>query len=423
MDTDVSMEIGDYQLFTPDDPNPITLNKAMRIVIGLGGEDEDIVSFDYYLKNGLQKKYIYSFINPYSLLEGYLNPPYLAIRKKFVHGQGHSHQMVLDALLAGATVKQVHEAFGSITKADHCKVSSGILFEINSYYCEQFFHGDLLLYSNGTGTNFDLHTRCFPQDISVAIIILSSTPKLLAKALDSLVCNTFKKHTKIHIGWCGEDAGHKQVLKTHGDLVFKWHWPLKGGGRFNYAKLHNSIVRSLEEDTSVDYYVLMNDDVEIINHNFLEEMLFIAHQEDAAIVGASLYFPEKDYEKRTYQHGGVFLSDKIKLFEHFARKKAAKKNYVPTREVSAVTFALVMVHSEVYHQLLLDEKFYGDCNDIDFCLRAREAGYKIWYSSKAVAWHVEAATRNEDPAMQNDQNSRIFYKAEYARLKKAFKFL
>jgi len=415
------MVIGEYTLYTPENPNPTTLAKAVQIVKGLDGED--IVAFDYYFKTGLQKKYIYNFINPYSALEGYLNPPYLAVNKRFIHTYSHKHEMILDLLLEGGKVKQVHEAFGSVTKADYWDVKPEVLFTVNSYYCEQFFHGKSVLYSNGTGSSYDLHTRYFPRDTHVAIIILSSTPELLIKALESLVCNTFRENTKIYVGWGGSNAGYKQVAKAHGDLVFKWYWPLKGGGRFNYAKLHNSIAQSIQAENPADYYILMNDDVEIINHNFIEEMLFVSHQEEAAVVGAALYFPEKNYEKRTFQHGGVFLSDRIKLFEHFARKKLAKKNYVPTREVSAVTFALVMVRSQVYHQLLLDEKFYGDCNDIDFCLRAREAGYKIWYSSKAEAYHVEAATRKDNPAMQNDQNSRVFYKNEYDRLKKAFTFL
>jgi GT2 family glycosyltransferase len=170
----------------------------------------------------------------------------------------------------------------------------------------------------------------------------------------------------------------------------------------------------------------MNDDIEVLSNDWLKNMVHISKTENAEIVGASLYFPGKYISPHngtgiTYQHAGVKLGNSTTLFEHVNYKKPVSKNYVSSREVSAVTFAMVLIVVPIYKMLKgMDHKFYGDCNDIEFCLRARELGCKIWYCARAEAIHHESATRKTSPDMQNDSSSRDFYNENIDRLKKEF---
>jgi GT2 family glycosyltransferase len=61
---------------------------------------------------------------------------------------------------------------------------------------------------------------------------------------------------------------------------------------------------------------------------------------------------------------------------------------------SAVTAACLMVAKEKYHQIGgFDEQFEIEFNDVDFCLRLREAGYHNIYLPHVELYHYESFTR------------------------------
>jgi GT2 family glycosyltransferase len=65
-----------------------------------------------------------------------------------------------------------------------------------------------------------------------------------------------------------------------------------------------------------------------------------------------------------------------------------------TRDVSAVTAACLAVRRQVFEQLGgFDEAFPVNYNDVDFCLRARQAGYRVVLEGRAVLRHDECRTR------------------------------
>jgi hypothetical protein len=77
------------------------------------------------------------------------------------------------------------------------------------------------------------------------------------------------------------------------------------------------------------------------------------------------------------------------------RKRVAHWSWLDlTRNVSAVTGACLAVRRQVFEELGgFDPQFAVNYNDVDFCLRAREAGYQVIYEAGAVLEHYEARTR------------------------------
>jgi GT2 family glycosyltransferase len=135
--------------------------------------------------------------------------------------------------------------------------------------------------------------------------------------------------------------------------------------------------------------------VEVINHEWLSEMVSRVMQPGVAMVGARLSYPNG-----TIQHGGVILgaagiaghAHAGLRHEHgyFARAHLAQN-------LSAVTAACAVVRREVYLQLGgFDENLAVTFNDIDFCLRLREAGYRIVWTPHAEPIHHESASRGFD---------------------------
>jgi glycosyltransferase involved in cell wall biosynthesis len=161
---------------------------------------------------------------------------------------------------------------------------------------------------------------------------------------------------------------------------------------FNYSRLNNHGV----ELSRGSFVALLNNDVEVINDDWLSEMVSRVVQPKVAMVGARLWYPNG-----TIQHAGVVLgAGGIAAHAHvglrcdepgyFARAHLAQ-------DVSAVTTASALVKREVYLQVGgLDENLAVTFNDVDFCLRLREAGYRILWTPYAELIHHESASRGFD---------------------------
>jgi GT2 family glycosyltransferase len=163
-------------------------------------------------------------------------------------------------------------------------------------------------------------------------------------------------------------------------------------GEFNYSRLNNRGV----ELARGSFVALLNNDVEVINDDWLAEMVSRAMQPKVAIVGARLWYPNG-----TLQHGGVILGADgiaghalvgLRRFQpgYFARAHLAQN-------VSAVTTACAVVRRDAYMQIGgFDENLAITFNDVDFCLRLREAGYWIVWTPHAELIHHESASRGCD---------------------------
>jgi GT2 family glycosyltransferase len=112
--------------------------------------------------------------------------------------------------------------------------------------------------------------------------------------------------------------------------------------------------------------------------------------------GAKLYYPDG-----TIQHGGIGIGIKM-LAGHWYRGEDGKSpgyfgRLTYAQNVSAVTAACMMIPRKVYEEMQgLDETFSVVFNDVDLCLRIREAGYLIVWTPWAELTHYESKSRGQD---------------------------
>ncbi len=164
---------------------------------------------------------------------------------------------------------------------------------------------------------------------------------------------------------------------------------------FNYSKLNNFAARQ----ASGEYYLLLNNDIEILTPEWIEEMLMYVQREDVGAAGAMLYYPDD-----TIQHAGCILGiGGIAGHSHkrFPRSDAGYMGRLCyAQNVSAVTAACMLIKASVWQEVGgLDESFQVAFNDIDLCMKIREAGYLIVWTPHAEAYHYESKTRGlEDSA-------------------------
>ena len=163
-------------------------------------------------------------------------------------------------------------------------------------------------------------------------------------------------------------------------------------GIFNYSAINNFGAQHARGE----YYVLLNNDIEIITEGWLEEMLGNCQRPEVGIVGARLYYPDN-----TYQHAGIVVGiDGIaaNMFpglrrgqEGYYHKAAIQLNY------SAVTAACLMVSREAFEKVHgLEEQLLVAFNDVDFCLRVRREGYLVVYDPYVEAYHYESKSRGKE---------------------------
>ncbi len=161
---------------------------------------------------------------------------------------------------------------------------------------------------------------------------------------------------------------------------------------FNYSALNNRIALA----STADFVCLMNNDIEVINANWLEEMVSVALQPNVGAVGAKLLYPDD-----TIQHGGVVLGVggiASHAHKHFPNTMAGYFARARLRNaMSAVTAACLLIRQSIYQEVNgLDEALHVAYNDIDFCLRVRQAGYRNVWTPYAELYHHESATRGAE---------------------------
>jgi O-antigen biosynthesis protein len=158
---------------------------------------------------------------------------------------------------------------------------------------------------------------------------------------------------------------------------------------FNFSKINNFAVSHAKGD----YFVFLNNDTEVSSREWLSSMLELCQMEGVGIVGAKLYYPN-----RSIQHAGVVLGVGG-VAGHSHKYFAANSNgyfdsLIAVRNYSAVTAACMMVKREAFENVKgFDENLSVAFNDVDFCLRVREAGFRIVWTPYAELFHYESATR------------------------------
>ena len=162
---------------------------------------------------------------------------------------------------------------------------------------------------------------------------------------------------------------------------------------FNYSALNNAGLKLARGEV----VGLLNNDIEVIAPDWLSEMVSIALQSRVGAVGARLWYPND-----TLQHGGVILGlGGVAGHFHYGLPRHhvgffGRANLV--QGLSAVTAACLVIRKAIYEEIggFNETDLPVAFNDVDFCLRVREAGYCNVWTPYAELYHHESATRGSD---------------------------
>jgi methionine biosynthesis protein MetW len=164
---------------------------------------------------------------------------------------------------------------------------------------------------------------------------------------------------------------------------------------FNFSAIMNHAVLSVD----ADIVLLMNNDTEIINEDWLGEMVSHAVRDGIGAVGAKLLFPSG-----YLQHAGVVLGLGPDAVAGHAFKGLHKHDIGHMgrsrliQNYSAVTGACLAVRRELYLEMggLDEDNLAIAFNDVDFCLKLLAAGYRNVWTPYAQLYHFESVSRGYD---------------------------
>lgn len=155
-------------------------------------------------------------------------------------------------------------------------------------------------------------------------------------------------------------------------------------------------------DHTADFVWLLNNDT-TVDGNALEGLVAIFHDSRVGITGSKIYFsPGREFHTTRYLaadrgrviwYGGGLIDWNNMYASHRGVDEVDTGQFDDVCETSFVTGCSMMVKREVFQKIgFFDDKFYLYLEDLDFCLRAKRAGFTLMYSPKSVVWHKNAAS-------------------------------
>ena len=133
-------------------------------------------------------------------------------------------------------------------------------------------------------------------------------------------------------------------------------------------------------------------------------MIGYSQQKEIGAVGARLY-----YEDKTIQHAGIIVGLSGIAGNMLVNLPYGEKAYfgreAATRNVSAVTGACLLCRRELYEEVgyMDEENFKVAFNDVDFCLKLMEKGYRNVYIPYVELYHYESKTRGYEYSKEKEE--------------------
>lgn len=181
---------------------------------------------------------------------------------------------------------------------------------------------------------------------------------------------------------------------------------------FNYSAINNYAVAHVDSP----YLLFLNNDTEVIDGEWLSAMLEHAQRDCVGAVGAKLLYPN-----HTVQHAGIVIGIighppvGGHAHRHLPEKYHGYFGRADTiQNVSAVTAACLLMKKNIFEQIGgFDEKLAIAFNDVDLCLKIRDAGYLLVYTPYAMLFHHESLSRGYEDTPEKQK--RVIQEVHHVR--------
>lgn len=254
-----------------------------------------------------------------------------------------------------------------------------------------------------------------PQSLSemVSIIIpFKDQQKLLKQCVDSILQKTdYPNYEIILVSNNSQEAVTLnyalELEQKHPNIHFyEYNVP------FNYPEINNWAV----QQTKGAYILLLNNDIEVINTDWLSAMVEHIQREEVAAVGSKLLYADNHI-----QHAGIVTGVGGIAGHAFKHLHESLLNVYPSmgliRNVSGCTAACLLIKKQIYQEVggMDEENLKVAFNDVDLCLKIRQKGHLIVYTPYAKLYHYESKSRGYEDT--REKKERFFNETAFMKKK------
>ncbi len=234
-----------------------------------------------------------------------------------------------------------------------------------------------------------------PKKFSI-IIPSRDDLQLLEKCIRSILDYSTNEDFEIILVF--DKNGKKRSVKNSSILKFEKIKYIYPDQDFNYSAFNN-----IGAEAAIgQYLIFLNDDIEVLNGRWLNEISQWLDQPGIGIVGGCLY-----YSDLSIQHAGIVVG----LIGHggniFRGEREYKKNYPFGnikwyRNYLAVTGACLAIRKELFNKTgQFDENYKLVYSDVALCVEVNKAGYRILYNPFVEMIHHEGKTRKRKVVLED----------------------
>jgi GT2 family glycosyltransferase len=168
------------------------------------------------------------------------------------------------------------------------------------------------------------------------------------------------------------------------------------------------------------YILLLNPDTKVESDTFKTMLDFMESRPDVGISGCKIIKPDGKLDLACRRR----FPNPWNSFARLFLKNNQNYNYSDVdenqeMEVDSVVGAFLLIRKSVIDKIgLLDEQFFMYGEDLDWCWRCKEAGFKVWYYPKTFVTHFKGASSRKEPfkMLKAFHDAMwIFYQKHYAK--------
>lgn len=240
------------------------------------------------------------------------------------------------------------------------------------------------------------------SEVKVAVVILNwNGRKFLEEFLPGVIEHSGNGAEVIIADNASSDGSLEYLTENHpGIRVITF--PVNYG----FAEGYNQAFRQIE----ADYYVLLNSDIEV-TPGWIEPVIEMMEKDPA--IGAAqpklLSYYDRDHFEYAGAAGGFIDSMgypfcRGRIFQSLEKDDG---QYDAPEEIFWATGACMFVRSDVYNELKgLDGDFFAHMEEIDFCWRMKNSGYKVMFCPGSTVYHIGGGTLPKNNARKTYLNIR-----------------
>jgi GT2 family glycosyltransferase len=248
------------------------------------------------------------------------------------------------------------------------------------------------------------------MDKKVGIILLNyKGTKDTFECVESLEKIEYKNYHIIIVDNHSQDGSYEKLKAEFGDR----HTIIEASDNGGFAKGNNIGIRYALEQ-GCDYILLLNNDT-LVEKDFLNKMVECYERyRDTGIVGPKILY---EGNRHLIWYGGGEINLKRFYGFHYGEGQKDSEEFNKEREITFTTGCTMLISRKVIEKVgALPEEYFMYYEDVDFCMKVQEEGYKIYYCPKAVIYHKVSASSGGEAspfAIKWNTRNRLIFMNKY----------